>query len=149
MFLVVPFLGVVASTWRLVLHLFDPDDAPVVACVLVGGRRRAAPSNVAPRRSSQLRAALTSLRRARFVRDLPLRHGLGHQPPGERLALLRQRLARGSSAIKTRLLLLDRLQPAGIGRDVLGGGVKVPSIDIHRSARALPGYANRVHEPSR
>jgi predicted PurR-regulated permease PerM len=26
MFLVVPFLGVVASTWRLVLHLFDPDD---------------------------------------------------------------------------------------------------------------------------
>ena len=28
MFLVVPFLGVVATTWRLVLHLFDPDDAP-------------------------------------------------------------------------------------------------------------------------
>jgi putative heme transporter len=26
MFLVVPFLGVVATTWRLVLHLFDPDD---------------------------------------------------------------------------------------------------------------------------
>jgi predicted PurR-regulated permease PerM len=25
MFLVVPFLGVVATTWRLVLHLFDPD----------------------------------------------------------------------------------------------------------------------------
>jgi putative heme transporter len=31
MFLVVPFLGVVASTWRLVLHLFDPDDEPQVA----------------------------------------------------------------------------------------------------------------------
>jgi predicted PurR-regulated permease PerM len=26
MFLIVPFLGVVATTWRLVLHLFDPDD---------------------------------------------------------------------------------------------------------------------------
>jgi putative heme transporter len=26
MFLVVPFLGVVASTWRLILRLFDPDD---------------------------------------------------------------------------------------------------------------------------
>ena len=31
MFLVVPFLGVVAATWRLVLHVFDPDDAtPIV-----------------------------------------------------------------------------------------------------------------------
>ncbi|MFL5685548.1 MAG: AI-2E family transporter [Chloroflexota bacterium] len=31
MFLIVPFLGVVAATWRLVLHVFDPDDAsPVV-----------------------------------------------------------------------------------------------------------------------
>jgi putative heme transporter len=28
MFLVVPFLGVIAATWRLVLHLFDPDDEP-------------------------------------------------------------------------------------------------------------------------
>jgi putative heme transporter len=27
MFLIVPFLGVVAVTWRLVLHVFDPDDA--------------------------------------------------------------------------------------------------------------------------
>jgi putative heme transporter len=26
MFLVVPFLGVVATTWQLVLHLFDPED---------------------------------------------------------------------------------------------------------------------------
>jgi predicted PurR-regulated permease PerM len=26
MFLVVPFLGVVAATWRTVLHAFDPDD---------------------------------------------------------------------------------------------------------------------------
>jgi predicted PurR-regulated permease PerM len=25
MFLVVPFLGVVATTWRLVLHMFDPE----------------------------------------------------------------------------------------------------------------------------
>ncbi len=31
MFLVVPFLGVVAATWRLVLHLFDPDDDPQVS----------------------------------------------------------------------------------------------------------------------
>ncbi|HET9084485.1 MAG TPA: AI-2E family transporter [Candidatus Limnocylindrales bacterium] len=31
MFLIVPFLGVVAATWRLVLHVFDPDDAPPVA----------------------------------------------------------------------------------------------------------------------
>jgi hypothetical protein len=30
MFLIVPFLGVVAVTWRLVLHVFDPDDAPPV-----------------------------------------------------------------------------------------------------------------------
>jgi len=30
MFLIVPFLGVVAVTWRLVLHIFDPDDAPPV-----------------------------------------------------------------------------------------------------------------------
>jgi putative heme transporter len=27
MFLVVPFLGVVATTWRLVLHMFDPEDS--------------------------------------------------------------------------------------------------------------------------
>ena len=26
MFLVVPFLGVLAATWRTVLHLFDPDE---------------------------------------------------------------------------------------------------------------------------
>ena len=31
MFLIVPFLGVVAVTWRLVLHVFDPDDTPPVA----------------------------------------------------------------------------------------------------------------------
>ncbi len=31
MFLIVPFLGVVAVTWRLVLHVFDPDDAPPIA----------------------------------------------------------------------------------------------------------------------
>ena len=31
MFLVVPFLGVVAATWRLVLHVFDPDDSQLVA----------------------------------------------------------------------------------------------------------------------
>ena len=30
MFLIVPFLGVVAVTWRLVLHVFDPDDTPPV-----------------------------------------------------------------------------------------------------------------------
>jgi len=30
MFLVVPFLGVVAATWRLVLHIFDPDDSSLV-----------------------------------------------------------------------------------------------------------------------
>ena len=29
MFLVVPFLGVLAATWRTVLHTFDPDDDPV------------------------------------------------------------------------------------------------------------------------
>ena len=27
MFLVVPFLGVVATTWRLVLHMFDPEES--------------------------------------------------------------------------------------------------------------------------
>ena len=31
MFLVVPFLGVVATTWRLVLHMFDPDESPASA----------------------------------------------------------------------------------------------------------------------
>jgi len=31
MFLIVPFLGVVAVTWRLVLHVFDPDDASPIA----------------------------------------------------------------------------------------------------------------------
>jgi predicted PurR-regulated permease PerM len=30
MFLIVPFLGVVAVTWRLILHVFDPDDAAMV-----------------------------------------------------------------------------------------------------------------------
>jgi predicted PurR-regulated permease PerM len=28
MFLVVPFLGIVATTWRLVLHMFDPEGSP-------------------------------------------------------------------------------------------------------------------------
>ncbi len=31
MFLVVPFLGVVATTWRLVLHMFDPDESTAMA----------------------------------------------------------------------------------------------------------------------
>jgi hypothetical protein len=31
MFLVVPFLGVVAATWRIVLHLFDPEGTALAA----------------------------------------------------------------------------------------------------------------------
>ena len=44
MFLIVPFLGVVAVTWRLVLHVFDPDDAPPLA----EGPRSSAPEVGSP-----------------------------------------------------------------------------------------------------
>ena len=50
MFLVVPFLGVVATTWRLVLQVFDPDDG---SSTLSQGDR--APSRRPSRRGRRVR----------------------------------------------------------------------------------------------
>ena len=62
MFLIVPFLGVVAVTWRLVLHVFDPDDAPPVVKDRRPGCRRS-PSRRLSRTRRRLRRYLGRLRR--------------------------------------------------------------------------------------
>ena len=47
MFLVVPFLGVVATTWRTVIHAFDPDEPASALAPVEAGE---GPSSTSPAR---------------------------------------------------------------------------------------------------